>query len=353
MLAIDPREDLLQRWRGLLAAAPRPPRARDAAAALGVSEGALTEARRLSGEAVPLACPDGLRGLFARLGELGEAMALTRNDACVHEKTGTYAAPEFFGAMGQTLGEIDLRLFPDRWRAAYALTERGGDRARRSIQIFDAHGDAAHKIYETAGTDLAAFDALTAALAAPDAPPVAFEPAPPPEVERPDDEIDAEGFRAAWRALAHSHDFFPLLRRFGVGRAQAMRLGAPEFARPVAPSAVRAVLTAAAAAALPVMIFVGNRGCVQIHSGTVRRIEVMGPWLNVLDPRFNLHLREDRIASVWVVRKPSDRGDVHALESFDPTGFCFCQIFGARPAGAVEREDWRALLAALPEGAPC
>ena len=55
------------------------------------------------------------------------------------------------------------------------------------------------------------------------------------------------------------------------------------------------MLEGAAAAELPVMIFVGNPGCVQIHSGPVRRIEVMGPWLNVLDPRFNLHLREDLI----------------------------------------------------------
>ena len=45
------------------------------------------------------------------------------------------------------------------------------------------------------------------------------------------------------------------------------------------------------------MVFVGNHGCVQIHAGPVHRIEVVRPWLNVLDPRFNLHLREDLVAS--------------------------------------------------------
>jgi putative hemin transport protein len=70
----------------------------------------------------------------------------------------------------------------------------------------------------------------------------------------------------------------------------------------------------------------------------------MGPWVNVLDPRFNLHLRADRIASAWAVRKPSQRGDVHSLELYDADGLCFCQIFGARKSGDAERPDWRALI---------
>lgn len=101
------------------------------------------------------------------------------------------------------------------------------------------------------------------------------------------------------------------------------------------------------------MVFVGSRGCVQIHSGPVERIRRMGPWLNVLDPRFNLHLREDRIAEAYVVRKPSVRGDIHSLELFDASGGCFCQIFGARPPGGAERADWRELVSGLPGAAPC
>jgi hypothetical protein len=45
--------------------------------------------------------------------------------------------------------------------------------------------------------------------------------------------------------------------------------------------------------AMPVMIFVGNMGCIQIHGGPVEKIVPMGPWINVMDPRFNLHLRAD------------------------------------------------------------
>ena len=140
---------------------------------------------------------------------------------------------------------------------------------------------------------------------------------------------------------------FVLLRRFGVSRAQAMRLDTG-FAREVAPAAASEVLTRAASEALPVMIFVGNAGSMQIHSGPVVRIERMGPWLNVLDPRFTLHLREDQVAGAYLVRKPSVHGDIHSLELYDATGEIIVQVFGSRPPQGTERPDWRALVMSLP-----
>ena len=121
------------------------------------------------------------------------------------------------------------------------------------------------------------------------------------------------------------------LARTRLDRAEFTRTA--ERARAVPASAVQEVLTRAAATSLPIMIFVGNRGCLQIHSGPVAQIEVAGPWLNVLDPRFNLHLRSDLVAGAWVVRKPSVNGEIHALELYDATGEIACQIFGLRHAG--------------------
>ena len=109
------------------------------------------------------------------------------------------------------------------------------------------------------------------------------------------------------------------------------------------------MLEGAAATGLPVMVFVGNRGCLQIHAGPVHRIEPIGPWLNVLDPTFNLHLREDRVTAAWVVRKPSAHGDIHSLELYDAAGELAAQIFGHRPAQGEERADWRALVTGLPD----
>jgi putative hemin transport protein len=335
--ALLAREATLRQGNGNL-------RMRDAAAALGVPEAALVEARRRTGAAVRLARPEAAEGfgrLLARLPEAGELMALTRNEVAVHEKVGRYAAPAIDGTLGQVVGDIDLRLFLQHWRFGYALTEAGLE----SLQFFDAAGGAVHKVYRREATDAAALAGIVADFADPGAAPARFEPAPAPRPERPDAEVDVVGLRAAWAGLRQTNMFFALIRRFGVTRAQAMRLAGPDFARPVGPSATRSVLEGAAENGLPVMVFVGNHGCLQIHSGKVHRIETVGPWLNVLDPGFDLHLREDLVAASYVVRKPSAHGDIHALELYDASGEVAVQIFGHRPPQGQERADWRALLA--------
>jgi putative hemin transport protein len=325
------------------------PRMRDLADALGVPEAALVEARRTTGAAERLGRAGGeeFGALLARLPEAGEIMTLVRNDTCVHELTGRAAPPDIDGPMGQFVGEIDLRLFLKHWRFGYRLDEETRSGPRRSLQFFDATGRAILKVYATAATDRAAFDRIAADWAAPDVPAAEFAAPAAADSGRADDAVDVPGLRAAWDALEMTHEFFLVLRRFGVGREQAMRLAGPERARRVPVAAVRSVLGGAATTGLPVMVFTSNRGCVQIHAGPVHRVEPMGAWLNVLDPRFNLHLRTDRIGSAWVVRKPSVNGAIHSLEIFDDAGGLACQIFGHRPAGGVERDDWRALVAGV------
>src|SRR3546814_4658978 len=68
------------------------------------------------------------------------------------------------------------------------------------------------------------------------------------------------------------------------------------------------------------MIFVGSPGMVQIHTGPVTTLKQVGPWFNVLDPGFNLHLRDGDITEAWVVRKPTRDGIVTALEVYDAEG---------------------------------
>jgi putative hemin transport protein len=76
-------------------------------------------------------------------------------------------------------------------------------------------------------------------------------------------------------------------------------------------------------------------------------VKLAGPWLNVLDDGFNLHLRGDAIASSWIVRKPVPEGMVTSLELYAEDGTQIVQVFGKRKPGIPEREDWRALLAQL------
>ena len=139
------------------------------------------------------------------------------------------------------------------------------------------------------------------------------------------------------------------LRRTGAGREQALRLAGEDLARRVEPGAVQPLLEAAAAGAVPIMCFVGNPGCIQIFSGSVERIVPMGPWLNVLDPDFNLHLRADRVAAAWVVVKPTRlRGAITSLELFDAVGETIALLFSKRKPGQPELAPWPELLATLP-----
>jgi len=211
------------------------------------------------------------------------------------------------------------------------------------------HGEAVHKVFLRDHSNHAAFDALVARWRDPEQlPGITVEPVPVPAIDKADDEIDGDGFRAAWSNMQDTHEFFGLLRDFGVSRTQALRLAPPQFVRQVDNSAARLILEQAAASSLPIMVFVGNRGMIQIHSGPVFNIKLMGPWLNVLDAGFNLHLREDKIVSSWVVSKPTSDGEVTSLELFDADGGTIAMLFGVRKPGQPELPAWRAAAMNLP-----
>jgi putative hemin transport protein len=160
---------------------------------------------------------------------------------------------------------------------------------------------------------------------------------------RPDITVDVQGLRRAWLAARDTHDFFEMLQRFEVAWAQALRLVGSDLALAVDPGALAWVLERAAAAPLPIMVFVGNRGAIQLHSGPERTVRPTGPWLNVLDPGFNLHVRADHIASAWVVRRPTIDGVVTSVELFDAAGEIIALLFSKRKPGQPEAPAWRAL----------
>jgi putative hemin transport protein len=95
------------------------------------------------------------------------------------------------------------------------------------------------------------------------------------------------------------------------------------------------------------MVFAGNRGCIEIHSGPIERVVAKHGWLNVLDPGFNLHVRETGIARAWVVHKPSEHGVVSSLEVFEPHGENIAMLFAHRKDGATTVDRWKDLLRTL------
>ncbi len=329
-------------WHALLADEPRL-RIRDAAQRLHVSE---AELRACECGTTTIRLHDDFKEILLRLPLLGEVMALTRNNSAVHEKVGVYPRATFHGPQGLVLGhDIDLRLFMNRWDSAFAAF----DGAHPSLNFFDHQGQAVHKVHLRDSSDRAELDRLVDVFRSADQSPqqriVAAEPT---AAARPDSEIDVPAFQSEWLALQDTHEFFGLLRRHGLTRTQALRLAPAGHAERVEVTSPQTALIAAAATALPIMVFVASPGCIQIHTGPVVRVAPMGPWLNVMDPGFNLHLRGDHVHDAWVVRKPTSDGHVTSLELFDAAGDNIALMFGARKPGLPEDEGWRALISALP-----
>jgi putative hemin transport protein len=324
-------------------------RARDLATKLGITEADLIAAQVGHGVTRIAAGPD---RLMPAVCELGEVMALTRNDSAVHERTGRYESWHPGDHAAMILGpEIDLRLFPRHWVHGFALRNEAAKGPSRSLQVFDASGTAVHKIYPRDGTDLDAWDRAVAALATGEtsdrldlAPPVAPEPA----RARPE---KAEALRAAWARMTDTHQFLRLVSRMKMNRLGAYRIAGAPFAVPLAPAALNAALEACAAEAVPLMLFVGNPGCIQIHSGTISTLKEMGPWQNVLDPRFNLHLRLDKVAEVWLVEKPTRRGPAQSIEAFTASGDLILQLFAYRKEGQEDTAPFAHVCAGLPRPA--
>lgn len=332
-------ERLAERFAELATATPQL-RARDAARRLGVSEGALAFSGAL-GPATPITAQ--VKRLLPAIGTLGRVMALSRNDAAVHERKGRYEDISVGTAHALVLGpDIDLRIFPSRWRHAVALA---GDRP--SLQVFDAKGQAVHKVYALDQTDRDAWARLVCDLATPGAagPPEAAAPAEP---QKPEQAVDAQALRGDWQALRDTHDFFPMLLAHKATRRQAFLLAGDDLARRLSPSAGSTALRMAAAGGVPVMVFVGNRGIVQIHSGPVRKLVDLHGWFNVMDPEFNLHLDERQVAEAFRVRKPTDDGVVTSVELLDAAGEVIAQLFGVRKPGTPEDPAWRDITEALP-----
>lgn len=331
-----------ERIRALRAEDPKA-RARDLATRHGLSEAELVAAGVGHGAVRIDPHPDRLMPLVQGLGDV---LALTRNESCVIEKRGTYVEYHPGNHAQMVLGpEIDLRIFARHWVHAYAVTE--GE--KRSVQVFDAAGDAVHKVHLKPESDAAAFDRLVTALRLDDqAETVTVTPRVPPEGAK-GDPAKADTLRAEWAELTDTHQFLTMVSRLKMSRLGAYRMAGAPLAQPLAPAAVQALLEGAAAQQIPLMIFVGNMGCIEIHGGPVHDIVPMGPWINVMDPRFNLHLRGDHIAEVWLVDKPTRHGAVLSIEAFDRDGALILQIFGSRKDGGIP--EFNALAHALPRPA--
>ncbi|HAT7591435.1 hemin-degrading factor [Citrobacter sp. TBCS-15] len=322
--------------------------ARDIAAMMHISEAELTFARvghdawRLRGE---------VREILGALEAVGETKCICRNEYAVHEQVGTFTNQHLGGHAGLVLNPraLDLRLFLNQWASAFHIRETTAHGERQSIQFFDYQGDALLKVYATQNTLVEEWAALLTRFIFAENPPLVLQPvnnSAPAAVT-----VDAQTVDQEWRAMTDVHQFFGLLKRHDLTRQQAFNLVGDDLACKVPNSALAQLLDTARQDGNEIMVFVGNRGCVQIFTGVIEKLVPMKGWLNIFNPAFTLHLLEESVAETWVTRKPTADGHVTSLELFAADGTQIAQLYGQRTEGEPEQTQWRAQIDALtPKG---
>ena len=305
----------LKQQKATLLKGDKPPRAREAAKKLNISE---AEYASLScGETVHALNTERLLDLINQLHRIGEVMALTRNDVIVLEHHGIYNHPvSKHGYVIINEPDMDLRLKVSDWQYAFAVDEGG----RQSFQFFDQHGQAAHKIYMTKHSNLQVYDELVSqfiidneleAISIPKeliASSLAISSSTP--------KVDKKAFQQEWLALDNPHHIDSLFQSYDLTRPQAYRYleGAATLLKK---NALQPLLEKSAENNWSLLMFVPNASATQIHNGVVHKLLTMGPWFNVLDPKFNMHANLQLVAETWLVEKQTNGESVLSLELFD------------------------------------
>jgi putative hemin transport protein len=358
---------LAERWSTLRTEQPKL-QIRDAARALGVSEAQLLATN--IGKGVTRLQADGNqpREIMRAALDLGIVQAITRNENGVIETTGVASKFKQAGdkseqadakqdpetearqrniAGGYLGGQIDLRFHFENWKYAFAVEQAGRDgKPTRSLQFFDANGTAVHKIYLRNEPGVAVYDKLVATFRLPQqSAELNVLAVAPKAAEKPDAEIDVKEFQLAWKDMTDVHQFAQIMREFHLTREQALRLAPAGVVERVTPQALRTLLENAAKDKVAIMVFLGNEGLTQIYSGKIEKTMAAGGFFNVLDPDFNLHIRDTALRSGWVVK----RGGVTSVEFFDNDGTQVVSFFGVRERGKPQPQAWVDLADSLPK----
>jgi len=358
-------QPLPDQWNTLRAQQPKL-QTRDAARQLNVSEAELL-ATGIGSTVVRLRDSDHApREIMRRALDLGKVMALSRNENVVIETTGvaTRIKREDETALGSADdserqarmlniaggylgGPIDLRFQFGQWKYLFAVTQPGRDGAvNRSLQFFDASGNAVHKLYLKSAAGVPVFDKLVADFRHPRQDgKLGVTAAAPKTPEKPDSQIDVAEFHNAWQDMTDVHQFNRIVSEFKLTREQAMRLAPNGMTTRVTPLAVRSLLEGAAKNGVAIMAFVGNGAVIQIYSGKIDKVAAAEGWFNVLDPDFNLHLRDSAFRSGYVVR----RAGITSVEFYDNRGDLVVTFFGVRIPGKPQPQSWVDLANGLPK----
>ena len=315
-------------------------RARELASMLGVTEAQLVAAG-CDGGNTQLRCE--YEAIFNDLSALGELLAITRNDAIVHEVHATYKDMKKRGNVGMFFEpSLDARFFFDRWFSVFAVNEKG----RHSIQFFDQQGQSAHKIYMLKDTDINRYNELVKKYRDPDKTKEEINFPVTPLVAP--GHVDEEAIKASWSAMGSVHEGGGIIHKFALGDYQsAYKALGIEYAVEVEKKAVEEFIKNSSNVNQSMRIFVMNGASVQSYAGIMSECFISGPWFNILKKKFNLHLKTQALGHVWLVKKPVKNGIAVSMSILSQEGKEIMVISDSRSKVLGQSELWLGFVESL------
>lgn len=156
--------------------------------------------------------------------------------------------------------------------------------------------------------------------------------------------INPVDLRQAWSQIQDVHEGNRIMKRYGNQRQAVYRALGNDYAEALDTDYIETLLTQLSSTQLPCILFAMNEAAIQSYSGRIEKLLRTGPWLNILDPQFNLHLRTQDIGEVWRIRKPSAKGWITSLEVFDWHGQEILVFTDQRERDQRESSQWTELL---------
>ena len=288
-----------------------------------------------------------LRGNWAKIVDSitsgGAIRASTQSGGVTIEQTGTVYEFDIRGegTMGSVVqDDLDLRLLFRHWVGGLVHP------AHTTVDFIDATGAVCVSLHAADDSTRNAIEAAANQFRGPtlDVPVAPIRPSP-----RNDEDVDRNALLADWRAMQNVHHFEAMLSKHHIGRLQALRLAGPEFARALSTKAFGALLAKLGKDGQEIMVFVANRGMVQIFSGpTDEKKRARNGW-EIAHRQTKLYVPDTTLYKIWLVNKPTAAGIITSLEFVhEDNDQSVASIFGRHPHGEAQPSEWLELLETLP-----
>ena len=269
-------------------------RIRDAANTLKISEASLLSTE--IDEKTYFLHINNFEDFFNKILNIDRLMFLIRSDISVHEKVFNGADLQFKKNkfISKEDSDLILKFNKQLFKHSFFQKKKHGNRELRSFQIFDEIGNAIFKIY-LKGKDKSLFDQI------------ALEYKTEYQYELQKESDKGEMMRNVGANFLGTIDFY------FIPKNNAFEINDKKLNK----NSLRNILIKASDSKLPIQIHGLGLGCTQYHYGLVKNIVDYGPWLNVIDKKFNLHILEKNLVKSSLYTYEVNKSQYYSVEFFD------------------------------------